>query len=105
MLRRGLRGSLVRRRRDPDLVFPVDSIALVRYAPARLLVGYVQIVERDSAPVKRDYLTTIRDPRTVTFLTRSEKWRRLADEIAAYSGVSCEVESARPYWSAIRGRK
>ena len=102
ILMRGSRGPLVRRQRDPDLNLPADGIGLVRYAPARLLVGYVQIVERDSAPLERGYLATIRDPRTVTFLTRSQKWRRLAEEIAAQSGATVEVEPAQPYWRTIR---
>ena len=84
---------------------PADEVGLVRFAPARLLVGYLQVVERDSPPIERNYLATIRDPRTVTFATRSGKWRRLAEEIAAYGGATLEVEPARPYWSAIRGRK
>jgi len=105
VVRRGLRGLLVRKRREPALDLPADEIGLVRFAPARLLVGYLQVVERDSLPIERNYLATIRDPRTVTFATRSGRWRRLAEEIAAYGGATLEVEPARPYWSTIRSRR
>ena len=105
VVRRGLRGLLVRKRREPAFDLPADEVGLVRFAPARLLVGYLQVVERDSPPIERNYLATIRDPRTVTFATRSGRWRRLAEEIAAYGGATLEVEPARSYWSAIRGRK
>jgi hypothetical protein len=104
VLSRGLRGALVRKRRDPAVVVPVERIGLVRFAPARGLGGYVQVVERDATPIERGYLDTIRDPRTVTFMARSGRWRRLAEEIAAQSGATLEVNPAQPYRSEIRNR-
>jgi hypothetical protein len=102
IVKRGLRGLLTRKRRDPNLVFRADQIGLVKYAPARGLAGYVQVVERDSLPCEQNYLATIRDPRTVTFMTRALKWRKLAEEIAARSGAQLDVNPPQPYWSTIR---
>jgi hypothetical protein len=102
IVKRRLRGLLTRKRRDPDRVLRADQIGLVRYAPARRLVGYVQVVERDSPSPEQSYLATIRDPRTVTFMTRSLKWRKLAEEIAARSGSHLDVNPPQPYWSTIR---
>jgi len=104
VLARGLRGTLVRGRQEPALEVPVERVGVVRFAPSRGLVGYVQVLERDAAAVERDYLSTIRDPRTVTFMTRSGRWRRLAEAIAAQSGAALDVSRAQPYRSAIRGR-
>jgi len=75
---------------------------MVRYAPASGVAGYVQIIERGSC-TPEDYFETIRDPRTVTFATRSGRWRRAAEEIAALSGVPLEVEPAAAYWRAVFG--
>jgi hypothetical protein len=102
VVRRGIRGRLVRKRRDPDVEVPFDQIATVRYAPAGAVAGYVQIVERGSFNTD-DYLGTIREPRTVTFTTRSGRWRRAAQEIAALSGVPLEVKPAAAYWRAVFG--
>jgi hypothetical protein len=99
---RGLRGALVRKRRQPPLVLPVDRIERVRYAPAHWIVGYVQVVERSSGEVRSDYLATIRDPRTVTFMTRSAKWRELAEEIAAQSGAKLEMSPPQSYRRTVR---
>jgi hypothetical protein len=70
VVRRGIKGRLVRKRRDPDVEVPFEQIAKVRYAPAGGVAGYVQIIEHGSSNTD-DYLGTIRDPRTVTFATRS----------------------------------
>jgi hypothetical protein len=102
-IRRGLRGILIRKRRDADLSVPFDQIAVVRYAPARGVGGYVQIVKRGSPAPSIDYLSTIRDARTVTFATRSGRWRLAAQEIVDRSGGSLELSSAAPYWSAVFG--
>jgi len=104
LIRRGLRGMLARKRRDPDLRIPFDEVAAVRFAPSGWLVGYLQVLERGAPVGSSGYLTTIRDRRTVTFLTRSGRWRRAAEEVADRSGVSVEVESAAPYWKNILGR-
>ena len=101
LIRRGLRGVLARKRRDPDLQIPFDEVAAVRFAPSGWLVGYLQIIERGASVGSSGYLTTIRDHRTVTFLTRSGRWRRAAEEVADRSGVSVEVEAAAPYWRAM----
>jgi hypothetical protein len=101
LIRRGLRGVLARKRRDPDLRIPFDEVAAVRFAPSGWLVGYLQVIERGATVGLGGYLTTIRDHRTVTFLTRSERWRRAAEEVADRSGVSVEVESAAPYWGNV----
>ena len=103
LIRRGLRGVLTRKRRDPDLRMPFDEVAAVRFAPSGLLVGYLQVIERGASVGSSGYLTTIRDHRTVTFLTRSGRWRRAAEEVADRSGVSVEVESAAPYWGNVFG--
>jgi hypothetical protein len=92
----------VRKRRDPDVEVPFGQVSTVRFAPAGGLAGYVQIIERGSSTTD-DYLGTIRDPCTVTFATRSGRWRRAAQEIAALSGASLEVEPAAPYWRAVFG--
>ena len=101
LIRRGLRGVLARKRRDPDLRIPFDEVAAVRFAPSGWLVGYLQVIERGASVGARGYLTTIRDHRTVTFLTRSGRWRRAAEEVAARSDVSIEVESAPHYWGGV----
>jgi hypothetical protein len=103
LIRRGLRGVLARKRRDPDLWVRFDEVAAVRFAPSGWLVGYLQVIERGSPVHSSGYLTTIRDHRTVTFLTRSGRWRRAAEEVADRSGVSVEVESAAPYWGNVLG--
>src|SRR5438045_5754644 len=98
LIRRGLRGVLARKRRDPDLRIPFDEVAAVRFAPSGWLVGYLQVIERGAPVASSGYLATIRDRHTVTFLTRSGRWRRAAEEVADRTGVSVEVESAAPYW-------
>jgi hypothetical protein len=103
LIRRGLRGVLARKRRDRDLRIHFDEIEAVRFAPAGWLVGYVQVIERGASVGSSGYLTTIRDQRTVTFLTRSERWRRAAEEVANQSGVPVDVESAAPYWENVLG--
>jgi len=103
VIRRGLRGTLARKRRDPDLRIPFDEVAAVRFAPSGWLVGYLQVLERGASAGSSGYLTTIRDRHTVTFLTRSGRWRRAAEEVADRSGVSVEVESAAPYSKNILG--
>ena len=103
LIRRGLRGVLARKRRDPVLRMPFDEVAAVRFAPSGLLVGYLQVIERGASAGSSGYLATIRDHRTVTFLTRSGRWRRAAEEVADRSGVSVEVESAAPYWGNVFG--
>ena len=105
LIRRGLRGVLARKRRDPVLRMPFDEVAAVRFAPSGLLVGYLQVIERGASAGSSGYLATIRDHRTVTFLTRSGRWRRAAEEVADRSGVSVEVESAAPYWGNVFGAK
>ena len=45
LIRRGLRGVLARKRRDPDLQIPFDEVAAVRFAPSGWLVGYLQVIE------------------------------------------------------------
>jgi len=102
LIRRGLRGVLARKRRDPDFRIRFDQVARVRFAPSGWLVGYLQLVERGASLASGGYLTTIRDHRTVTFLTRSGRWRRTAEEVADRSGVSLEVEPAAPYWRNVR---
>ena len=102
VVRRGIRGRLVRKRRDPDVEVPFAQVSAVRFAPAGGVAGYVQIIERGS-PATDDYLRTIRDPLTVTFATRSGRWRRAAREIAALSGVPLEVKPAAAYWRAVFG--
>jgi hypothetical protein len=102
VVRRGIRGRLVRKRREPDVEVPFSQVATVRYAPAGGVAGYVQIVERGSSTTE-DYLGTIRDPRTVTFATRSGRWRRAAQEIAALSGVPLDGTPAAAYWRAVFG--
>ena len=103
VIRRGLRGVLARKRRDPDLRIRFDEVAAVRFAPSVWLVGYLQVIERGASVDRSGYLTTIRDHRTVTFLTRSGRWRRAAEEVADRSAVSVEVESAAPYWGSVFG--
>jgi len=103
LIRRGLRGVLARKRRGPDVRIRFDEVAAVRFAPSGWLVGYLQVVERGASVGSGGYLTTIRDHRTVTFLTRSGRWRRAADEVADRSGVSVEVGSAAPYWGNVFG--
>jgi hypothetical protein len=103
LIRRGLRGVLVRKRRDPDLSVRFDEVAAVRFAPSGWLVGYLQVIERGASVDPSGYLTTIRDRRTVTFFTRSGRWRRAAEAVADRSGVSVEVESAAPYWGNVLG--
>jgi hypothetical protein len=103
LIRRGLRGVLARKRRDPDLRISFDEVAAVRFAPSGWLVGYLQVIERGASVGSSGYLKTIRDHRTVTFLTRSGRWRRAAEEVADRSGVSVEVESAAPYWGNVLG--
>ena len=103
LIRRGLRGVLARKRRDPDVRIRFDEVAAVRFAPSGWLVGYLQVIERGASVGSSGYLTTIRDHRTVTFLTRSGRWRRAAEEVADRSGVSVEVESAAPYWGNVFG--
>src|SRR5213082_2625984 len=101
LIRRGLRGVLARKRRDPDLRITFDEVVAVRFAPSGWLVGYLQVIERGASVGSSGYLTTIRDHRTVTFLTRSGRWRRAAEEVAARSDVSVEVESAPHYWGGV----
>jgi hypothetical protein len=103
LIRRGLRGVLARKRRDPDLRIPFDDVATVRFAPSGWLVGYLQVIERGASVGSSGYLTTIRDHRTVTFFTRSERWRGAAEEVADRTGVSLEVESAAPYRGNVLG--
>jgi hypothetical protein len=103
LIRRGLRGVLARKRRDPDLRIHFEEVAAVRFAPSGWLVGYLQVIERGGSVGSSGYLTTIRDHRTVTFLTRSGRWRRIAEEVADRSGVSVEVESAARYSGNVLG--
>jgi len=103
LIRRGLRGVRARKRRDPDLRIPFDEVAGVRFAPSGWLVGYLQVIEHAASAGSSGYLTTIRDQHTVTFLTRSGRWRRAAEEVADRSVVSVEVESAAPYWGNVLG--
>jgi hypothetical protein len=79
------------------------EIGLVRFAPARKLGGYVQLLAPRSGIEQTEYLTTIRDPRAVTFSRRSEQWRRAAEEIADRSKASLKIEEVPPYWPTIRG--
>ncbi|HZS30910.1 MAG TPA: DUF4429 domain-containing protein [Gaiellaceae bacterium] len=102
VIRRGLRGLLIRKQRDRGVEVPFDRIGVVRYAPSRRVVGYVQLVERGSVSTD-DYLQTIRDPYTVTFASRSERWRSLAQDIATRSGARLEITSAAPYWGTVLG--
>lgn len=104
-IRRGLKGLIVRKRRDPDVEVAWNQIAQVRFAPARGVGGYVQIIERSSPLNARDYLETIRARTTVTFARRSERWRQAAEEIATRSGASLEVGSAARYWSSVVGTR
>jgi hypothetical protein len=104
VIRRGIRGRLVRKRRDADVEVPFAQVATVRYAPARGVVGYVQIIE-DGASNADEYLRTIRDPHTVTFVTRSGRWRKAAQEIAALSGAPLEAKPAAAYWGAVFGSR
>src|SRR5438045_2304387 len=103
LIRRGLRSVLVRKRRDPELRIRFDEVAAVRFAPSGWLVGYLQVLERGASVGSSSYLTTIRDPRAVTFFTRSGRWRRAGEEVAERSGAPLEVESAAPYWGNILG--
>jgi hypothetical protein len=93
---------MVRKRRDADLEVPFSQVAEVRYAAAGGVAGYIQVVERGSSP-SDDYLATIRDPRTVTFVTRSGRWRRVAQEIADLSGAPLESRPAARYWRSVFG--
>ena len=102
-IKRGLRGLIARKHRDPELRISLSEVAAVRFAPSGWLVGYLQIVGRASPSSGDDYLSIIRDVETVTFLTRSNGWRRVAEEIAARSGAPLEVSAAAPGWSTIRG--
>src|SRR5436309_13807923 len=43
LIRRGLRGVLGRKRRDPDLRIPFGEVVAVRFAPSGWLVGYLQV--------------------------------------------------------------
>jgi Domain of unknown function (DUF4429) len=101
-LRRGLRGLLIRKRRDADVEIPLDRIERIRYAPSRGVVGYVQFVEPGTLSTN-DYLQTIRDPHTVTFASRSNRWLRVAEELAARTGARLEAAPAAPYWSSVFG--
>jgi hypothetical protein len=103
LIRRGLRGVLARKRRDPDLRIRFNEVAAVRFAPSGWLVGYLQVIERGASVHSSGYLTTIRDHRTVTFLTRFGRWRRAAEEVADRSGVSIEVGSAARYSGNVLG--
>ena len=76
VIKRGIRGLAVRKRRDPDIEISFNQVAAVRFAPARGVAGYVQIIERGTSRT-RDYLETIRDRHTVTFVARSGRWRRV----------------------------
>lgn len=98
VIRRGLRGLLIRKRRENDLEVPFDQIESIRYAPARGVVGYVQLVQRGSSGTD-DFLRTIRDRRTVTFGAHSGRWRRAAEEVAARSGAPLETAPAAAYWN------
>jgi hypothetical protein len=102
-IRRGLRGRLTRKRRDPDVWIPFAEVTAVRFAPSGWLVGYLEVVVRGASTPSSGYLTTIRDPHTVTFLTRPGRWRRAAEELASLSGVVVEVEPAAPYRQTIFG--
>jgi hypothetical protein len=102
VVKRGIRGRLVRKRRDADVEIPLDQVGMVRYAPAGGVAGYVQIIERGQSTTG-DYLTTIRDAHTVTFAMRSGRWRRAAQEIADLSGAPLEAKPAAPYWRAVFG--
>ena len=101
-VRRGVRGILVRKRRDPDYFVPWGDVGLVRYAPARGVAGYVQIVERDDTSPAGDYLAIIRDPRTVTFSRNSQRWRRAAEEVAGRAGAQLDEAPPAPYRATVR---
>jgi hypothetical protein len=93
-----IKGLLVRKRRDEDCEIAFDQIAAVRYVPAnRGLVGYVMFAEHDAPASDSSFLASIRDDRAITFVTRSEKWRRVAEEVAARSGVPLDVAAPPPY--------
>jgi hypothetical protein len=102
VVKRGIRGLLVRKGRQADVETPFTQVAVVRYAPAGGVGGYLQIIQRGSSRTD-DYLATIRDSRTVTFATRSGRWRRIAEEIADLAGAPLEAEPAAPYWRAVFG--
>ena len=104
VIKRGIRGLAVRKRRDPDIEISFNQVAAVRFAPARGVAGYVQIIERGTSRT-RDYLETIRDQHTVTFVARSGRWRRVAQEIAALSGAPMEPELPAAYWRSIVGSR
>jgi hypothetical protein len=44
------------------------------------LPGYVLVVDQRDVPA--DFVARVRDSRAVTFLGRSEEWRRFAEELA-----------------------
>ena len=104
VIKRGIRGLAVRKRRDPDIEISFNQVAAVRFAPARGVAGYVQIIERGTSRT-RDYLETIRDRHTVTFVARSGRWSRVAQEIADLSGAPMEPEPPAAYWRSIVGSR
>src|SRR5436190_1820590 len=85
VIKRGIRGLAVRKRRDPDIEISFNQVAAVRFAPARDVAGYVQIIERGTSPT-RDYLETIRDRHTVTSVARFSRSQpvKLARSAAAW---------------------
>src|SRR5436305_7116728 len=56
LIRRGLRGVLARKRRDPDLRIPFAEVGAVRFAPSGWLVGYLQVIERGAPAGSSGYL-------------------------------------------------
>lgn len=104
VIRRGVRGRLVRKCGDAGTILGFDQVAAVRYSAAAGVVGFVQVVERGRGRARDDYLTTIRDPQTVTFATRSRVWLRLAEEVAARAGVTVEVVAPAAYWQTVMSK-
>jgi hypothetical protein len=89
-IERGLKGLLVRKRWSPSRAVPCESVRELWFQPSsrgrKGWPGYVLLVE-GAEPPPDDFVSRVRDERTVTFLAHSDEWRSFAQAIAARCGV------------------
>lgn len=104
-IERGLKGLIIRHCSSPRLDIAYAEIREVRYRPSkRGWVGYLQLVTQPEPPDAHDFVSCVRDDRTVSFLRHADEWESVASEIARRAGVRLTKLPARSSsWRATRG--
>jgi hypothetical protein len=113
-IERGVKARIVRHRWSAPLKVPCDAIQQIWFqATSRNRwgwPGYVQLRLEPESLDDPDYVSRVRDDRTVTFLSRSDEWRSLAEAIAQRSGARlrefpAEASSWRSAASLVNGSR